>query len=290
MKPFIFVFTLIGFGFLYFSTPAEAQGAVAASCEKNADGHYVVPNQVSNVDCYTYSSAIEVAFKAVYLCKGSPDILAGYTNCEDLNLTPFTKQVTKGFEYSSPFTMPLPGTYDYVVIVNGVDYKISGVVTFDRSITGGSNAEKNRYSQGRFCQPPSANVSFYDINQAGFTLLSECSPSFPETLNTMTFKRDKLKANGEFTNAPTHNQINPGDAIYLMDSSGNLAASNVDVEDIVYVLKLPVAKVISEATSRADMAIAMRYTMGVNFGYQSGPTGYNAIIFPGLVTPEFNFN
>ena len=290
MKPFIFVFALIGFGLLYFSTPAEAQVAVAASCDKNADGHYVVPNQVSIVNCYTYSSKIDVTFKAVYLCKGSPEILAGYNNCEDLKLTPFTKEVTQGFEYSSPFTMPLPGTYDYAVIVNGVDYKISGVVTFDRSIIGGRNAEKNSYSQGRYCQPPSANVSFYDYNQDGFTLLSECSPTFPETLNTLTFKRDTLVGDGTFTNAPTHNQINPGDAIYLFDSSGNLAASNLDVEDIVYVLKLPVAQVISEATSGADMAIAMKYTMGVTFGYQSGSTGYNGIIFPGLVTPQFKFN
>lgn len=290
MKPFIFVFALLGFGLFHFSTPAEAQVAVAASCDKNADGHYVVPNQVSIKTCYTDSSTIEVTFKAVYLCKGSPDILGGYKNCQNLNLTPFTKEVTQGFEYSSPFTMPLPGTYDHVVIINGVDYKISGVVTFDRSITGGSNAERNQYSLGRFCQPPSANVSFYDINQGGFTLLSECSPTFPETLNTMTFKRDTLKGNGEFTNAPTHNQINPGDAIYLMDSSGNLAASNLDVVDIVYALKLPVAQVIAEATSGADMAIAMKYTMGVGFGYQSGPTGYNGLIFPGLVTPELNFN
>lgn len=287
MKPLIFIFALIGFGFIYFASPAEAQ---VASCERNADGHFVVPDQQGFANCFTAAETIGVTFKALYLCKGFPEILAGYKNCENLNLTPFTKEVTQGFEYTSPFTMPLPGTYDHAVIVNGNEFSISGFATFDAAIQGGNQAQANGYSSGRYCQPPSVDFSMYEaLNQGAYALLSECSNTLPETPHKITFERDTMRATAEFSNAyPNHNQITPGiNGAYLMNRSGNLASNNEEVQDIVYAVRLETPDVITEDMTGANMDIAMGYTLGVTFGCEGGVCV--ATVLPGLVTPEINF-
>lgn len=287
MKPFIFVFALMGFGLFYFSTPAEAQ---VASCERNADGHFVVPDQQGFANCYTAAETIGVTFKALYLCQGFPDILGGYKNCQDLKLTPFTKEVTQGFEYDSSFTMPLAGTYDHAVVVNGNEYTISGFATFDRPIQGGNQARPNGISSGRYCQPPSVDFSMYEaLNQNAYALLSECSNTLPETPHKISFERDTMRATADFSNAyPNHNQITPGiGGAYLMNSAGDLAANNSEVEDIVYAVPLGAPTVITEEMTGAKMDIAMGYTLGVTFGC-SVPVCV-ATILPGLVTPTISF-
>ena len=98
-----------------------------------------------------------------------------------------------------------------------------------------------------------------------------------------------MRATAEFSNAyPNHNQITPGiGGAYLMNSAGDLAANNLEVEDIVYAFPLGAPTVITEEMTGAKMDIAMGYTLGVTFGC-SGPVCV-ATIIPGLVTPTISF-
>ena len=289
MKRFLYFTLSLGFGFLFFSLPASSQDVVA-SCERNSDGHFIAPNQEGFANCYTSASTIGVTFKALYLCKGYPEILTGFRNCQDLELESFSKEITPGFEYESRVLMPLEGTYDHAAVINGNQFSISGVATFDAAIQGGNQAQPNGCSSGRYCQPPSVDFSMYDaLNQGAYALLSECSATLPETPHKINFERDTMRATAEFSNAyPNHDQITPGiGGAYLIDRNGGLAASNVDVEDIVYAFPLPTPTVITQAMSGADMDIAMSYTLGVTFGC-SGAVCV-ATILPGLVTPSLNF-
>jgi hypothetical protein len=72
-----------------------------------------------------------------------------------------------------------------------------------------------------------------------------------------------------------------------MNSAGDLAANNSEVEDVVYAVPLGAPTVITEEMTGAKMDIAMRYTLGVTFGCSG--SFCNATIIPGLIFPAISF-
>lgn len=288
MRFFVFLVTAFVGSFILFSPEAKA---AAATCEQDANGHFIVPDEEGFANCYTAANTIGATFKAIYVCKGFPEVLNNYRNCQDMKLAEFTAEVTRGFEYDTNFTMPLPGVYDHAVVVNGKDFTVSGYATFSGTIQGGNQALPNGISSGRYCQPPSVDFSMYEaMNQEAYALLSECSDTEPATPHKIRFTRDSMKAETGFTNAfPTHNEITPGiGGALLVDANGALATNNEDVQDIVYLVPLENPFVITETTQTADISIAMDFTLGVSFGCQN--TFCVATIVPGLVAPVLSFD
>ena len=164
MRISIFLIMGVVASFVYLSSEAKAD---AATCGRDANGHFIVPDEEGFANCFTAADTIGATFKGIYVCKGFPEVLVNYRNCQDLELSEFTAEVSKGFEFDTTFTMPFPGTYDHVVVVNGKDYTVSGYATFNEAIQGGNQALPNGISSGRYCQTPSVDFSMHQaLNQA----------------------------------------------------------------------------------------------------------------------------
>lgn len=288
MRISIFLIMGVVASFVYFSSEAKAD---VATCDRDANGHFIVPDEEGFANCFTAADTIGATFKAIYVCKGFPEVLDNYRNCQDLELSEFTAEVSKGFEFDTTFAMPFPGTYDHVVVINGKDYTVSGYATFNEAIQGGNQALPNGISSGRYCQTPSVDFSMHQaLNQEAYALLSECSDTEPETPHKIRFTRDTMRAIPDFTNAfPTHNEITPGiGGALLIDSNGVLATNSEDVQDVVYLVPLDDPIVITDTTQTAEITIAMDFTLGVTFGCDL--PFCVATIIPGLLAPKLSFD
>jgi hypothetical protein len=288
MHSFYFLFTAVLFSFVFFSPEANA---IEATCDRDANGHFIVPDQEGFANCFTAADTIGATFKAIYVCEGFPEVMNNYRNCQDLQLAAFTAEVSKGFEYDTDFILPLPGVYDHAVVINGNDYTVSGYATFDGAIQGGNEALPNGISNGRYCQTPSVDFSMFEaLNQGDYALLSECSDTEPVPPHKIRFTRNTMRAVAEFTNAfPTHNEVTPGiGGALLVNSDGALASNSGDVEDVVFLIPLEDPIVVTEATQTAEISIAMDFTLGVSFGCQG--IVCVATIIPGLLAPELSFD
>jgi hypothetical protein len=288
MRIFIFLLMSVIAGFFYFSPEAKA---AAATCNRDANGHFIVPDEEGFANCFAAADTIGATFKGIYVCKGFPEVLNNYRNCQNLELSEFTAEVSKGFEFDTTFAMPFLGTYDHAVVVNGKDYTVSGYATFNEAIQGGNQALPNGFSSGRYCQAPSVDFSMHQaLNQGDYALLSECSDTEPETPHKIRFTRNTMKAISDFTNAyPTHNEITPGiGGALLVDANGALATSSEEVQDVVYLIPLDNPIVITDATQTAEITIAMDFTLGVSFGCDQAFCV--AAIIPGLLAPKLSFD
>ena len=288
MRISIFLIMGVVTSFVYFFSEAKAD---VATCDRDANDHFIVPDEEGFANCFTAADTIGATFKGIYVCKGFPEVLDNYRNCQDLELSEFTAEVSKGFEFDTTFTMPFPGTYDHVVVINGKDYTVSGYATFNEAIQGGNQALPNGISSGRYCQTPSVDFSMHQaLNQEAYALLSECSDTEPETPHKIRFTRDTMRAISDFTNSfPTHNEITPGIGnALLIDANGVLATNSEDVQDVVYLVPLENPIVITDTTQTAEITIAMDFTLGVTFGCDLPYCV--ATIIPGLLAPQLSFD